>query len=73
MPTPPEAQMPRAAVIADLTEEPHMMPITRRAFVAGTAAATATLAVGPHVHAQKKGGTLRVVPHADLKVLDPRA
>jgi len=47
-----------------------MTPITRRTFLAGAAAATA-LATGPYVHAQKKGGTLRVVPHADLKVLDP--
>lgn len=48
-----------------------MRSISRRAFVTGTAAATVTLALGPRVHAQKKGGTLRVVPHADLKVLDP--
>ena len=25
----------------------------------------------PYVHAQKKGGTLKFVPHADLKILDP--
>ncbi|MEK7372357.1 MAG: twin-arginine translocation signal domain-containing protein, partial [candidate division NC10 bacterium] len=48
-----------------------MTPITRRTFLAGTAAAATTLAGGPYVHAQKKGGLLRVVPHADLKVLDP--
>src|SRR3972149_5222765 len=48
-----------------------MTPITRRAFLAGSATAAATLAAGPYVHAQKKGGLLRVVPHADLKVLDP--
>ncbi len=48
-----------------------MTPITRRAFLSGTATAAATLALGPSVHAQKKGGLLRVVPHADLKVLDP--
>jgi peptide/nickel transport system substrate-binding protein len=47
-----------------------MTPITRRAFIAGAAAASA-LATGPFAHAQKKAGTLRVVPHADLKVLDP--
>jgi peptide/nickel transport system substrate-binding protein len=48
-----------------------MRAITRRRFVAGTAAAAATLAAGPYVQAQKRGGTLKVVPHADLKVLDP--
>lgn len=48
-----------------------MTPITRRAFLAGAAAAASTLAAGPYVHAQKKGGLLRAVPHADLKVLDP--
>jgi peptide/nickel transport system substrate-binding protein len=47
-----------------------MSPITRRTFLAGAAAA-ATLAAGSRARAQKKGGTLRVVPHADLKVLDP--
>ena len=49
-----------------------MAHLSRRQFVAGTTAATAALALGaPRVHAQKKGGTLRFVPHADLKVLDP--
>jgi peptide/nickel transport system substrate-binding protein len=48
-----------------------MTPITRRTFLAGAAATATTLAAGPSVHAQKRGGTLRVVPHADLKVLDP--
>src|SRR2546430_2719610 len=42
----------------------------RRAFLAGSAAVAAT-ARAPFVHAQKRGGTLRFVPHADLKVLDP--
>jgi peptide/nickel transport system substrate-binding protein len=48
-----------------------MTPITRRAFLAGGAAVATTLGASPFVHAQKRGGTLRVVPHADLKVLDP--
>jgi peptide/nickel transport system substrate-binding protein len=47
-----------------------MRQLTRRAFVAGTAAAAAVAGV-PFVHAQKRGGTLRFVPHADLKILDP--
>jgi peptide/nickel transport system substrate-binding protein len=47
-----------------------MTHVTRRAFLAGTAA-TAAVAAAPGVHAQKGGGTLRFVPHADLKVLDP--
>ena len=48
-----------------------MTPITRRTFLAGAGAAATTLAAGPYVHALKRGGTLRIVPHADLKVLDP--
>src|SRR5262245_18173523 len=48
-----------------------MMPLTRRTFIAGAGAAATLLAAGPSVHAQKKGGLLRVVPHSDLKVLDP--
>ena len=47
-----------------------MSEISRRTFLAG-AAAVATTVAAPAVHAQKRGGTLRVVPHADLKVLDP--
>src|SRR3954471_8346142 len=46
------------------------MTLSRRTFLAGTAA-IATTAAAPYVHAQKKGGTLRFVPHADLKILDP--
>jgi peptide/nickel transport system substrate-binding protein len=45
--------------------------ITRRTLLTGAAAAAAVLSTGPRVHAQKRGGMLRVVPHADLKVLDP--
>ncbi|HET7342636.1 MAG TPA: ABC transporter substrate-binding protein [Methylomirabilota bacterium] len=47
------------------------MPLSRRRFVAGTAALAATAVAAPFVHAQKRGGTLRFVPHADLKILDP--
>jgi peptide/nickel transport system substrate-binding protein len=47
-----------------------MRPISRRRFLAGAAVAAAA-ATAPRAHAQKKGGTLRFVPHADLKVLDP--
>src|SRR5690242_19321070 len=47
------------------------MSLTRRRFIAGTAAVAATAVAAPYVHAQKKGGTLRFVPHADLKILDP--
>jgi peptide/nickel transport system substrate-binding protein len=47
------------------------MSLSRRRFVAGSAAVAATALAAPHVHAQKKGGTLRFVPHADLKILDP--
>jgi peptide/nickel transport system substrate-binding protein len=44
---------------------------TRRTLLAGGGAALATALAAPAVHAQKKGGTLRFVPHADLKILDP--
>src|SRR5262245_1513156 len=47
-----------------------MNRIDRRMFLAGGLAA-ATVAAAPRVHAQKRGGMLRFVPHADLKVLDP--
>ena len=44
---------------------------SRRQFLVGSAAAAATLTFpAPFVHAQKGGGTLRFVPHADLRVLD---
>ena len=48
-----------------------MSSMLRRTFLAGAAAVTAAAAVAPYVHAQKKGGTLKFVPHADLKILDP--
>jgi peptide/nickel transport system substrate-binding protein len=48
-----------------------MVALSRRQFLAGTAAATAALARGPYARAQKRGGTLKFIAHADLKVLDP--
>src|SRR5688572_10268571 len=49
-----------------------MVRLNRRTFLAGSTSLAATAALGlPAVHAQKRGGTLRFVPHADLKVLDP--
>src|SRR5215470_17081648 len=62
----------RAAVVrgSGTHEEESLMPeLSRRAFVAGSAAAVTVRA--PYVHAQKQTGTLRFVPHADLKILDP--
>jgi peptide/nickel transport system substrate-binding protein len=48
------------------------MSLSRRTFLAGSAAtAVALTARAPRVHAQKRGGTLRFVPHADLKIIDP--
>ena len=48
-----------------------MIHPSRRQFLVGSAAATAALALPvPYVRAQKKGGTLRFVPHADLRVVD---
>jgi peptide/nickel transport system substrate-binding protein len=49
-----------------------MTDSTRRRFLAGSAAATAAALAfpAPYVWAQKRGGTLRFVPHADLRVLD---
>ncbi len=49
-----------------------MSDLTRRQFVTSTAATATAVGVGvPFVHAQKRGGTMRFIPHADLKVLDP--
>jgi peptide/nickel transport system substrate-binding protein len=49
-----------------------MNAMNRREFLAGSAAAAATLAAHPALAQQpKRGGTLRFIPHADLKVLDP--
>jgi peptide/nickel transport system substrate-binding protein len=47
-----------------------MPQLSRRAVLAGSVAAAIT-ARAPFVHAQKQSGTLRFVPHADLKILDP--
>ena len=47
------------------------MSLSRRRFLAGTAAVAATAIAAPYAHAQKRGGTLKFVPHADLKILDP--
>ena len=47
-----------------------MSRLSRRTFITGVAAAVAA-AGAPVAHAQKRGGTLRFVPHADLKILDP--
>ena len=47
-----------------------MTHVTRRTFLASSIVATA-LAHAPRAHAQKRGGMLRFVPHADLKILDP--
>src|SRR4051812_13593541 len=49
-----------------------MSGVSRRQFVAGAIAAAVPVAAA-RVHAQKKGGTLRFVPHAELRVLDPLA
>jgi peptide/nickel transport system substrate-binding protein len=49
-----------------------MGTLSRREFLAGSAAAGTAVALGaPYVQAQKRGGTLRVMPHADLKSVDP--
>src|SRR5215510_5875186 len=48
-----------------------MSHLDRRQFLAGTAA-TATITLGARrVRAQTKAATLRFIPHADLKILDP--
>jgi peptide/nickel transport system substrate-binding protein len=48
-----------------------MNDLTRRQFLVTGAAAAAAAASAPAVHAEKSGATMRFVPHADLKVLDP--
>jgi peptide/nickel transport system substrate-binding protein len=46
--------------------------LSRRRFLGGVAATAAAVTAGvPSVHAQKRGGTMRFVAHADLKILDP--
>ena len=49
-----------------------MSSMHRRTFLAGAAASAVVAASAPYVHAQKKGGTLKFVPHADLKILEIR-
>ena len=44
---------------------------SRRQFLAGTLAMTVGTIGVPYVQAQKRGGTLRFIPVADLKVIDP--
>ncbi len=48
-----------------------MAPIARRTFLAGTASLAAAALAAPYARAQKSAATLRFVPHADLKILDP--
>ena len=43
-----------------------MSQLTRRRFVTGGTALAAGMVAAPYVHAQKKGGLFRFVPHADL-------
>ena len=49
-----------------------MSALSRRRFLTGATATTIALA-SPRVHARKEPATLRFVPHADLRVLDPLA
>lgn len=48
-----------------------MDDLSRRQFLAGTAATAAATVRVPAVHAQNPGDVVRFVPHTDLKVLDP--
>ena len=48
-----------------------MSDLTRRQFLASTAAAAATLATPALAQTPKRGGTLRFIPIGDLKILDP--
>src|SRR5262245_39569667 len=48
-----------------------MSHFDRRQFLVGTAATATVALTGRRVKAQTKGATLRFIPHADLKVLDP--
>jgi peptide/nickel transport system substrate-binding protein len=52
--------------------EREMSRLSRRRLLGGAVATTAAMTLGaPSVHAQKRGGTLRFVAEADLKILDP--
>ena len=48
-----------------------MAVITRRKFLAGAATVAAALGTPAFAQSGKRGGTLRFIPIADLKVLDP--
>src|ERR1700675_90305 len=48
-----------------------MAVITRRTFLAGAATAAAALGTPAFAQSPRRGGTLRFIPIADLKVLDP--
>src|SRR5499433_116211 len=52
-----------------------MARLSRRTFLTGAGAALGTVGSAlrgvPIVHAQKRGGTIRIIPIADLRVLDP--
>ena len=48
-----------------------MAVITRRTFLAGAATVAAALGTPAFAQSGKRGGTLRFIPIADLKVLDP--
>jgi len=48
-----------------------MSHFDRRQFLVGTAATATVALAGRRVTAPTKGATLRFIPHADLKVLDP--
>src|SRR5712692_11982595 len=68
--------MEGSLVLKSSTEPSHrereMSRLSRRQLLGGTVATTAAMTLGaPSVHAQKRGGTLRFVAQADLKILDP--
>src|SRR6266446_6152927 len=48
-----------------------MARLSPQKFLIGAGAAVGALRGAPFVHAQKRGGTIRIIPIADLKVLDP--
>ena len=48
-----------------------MATIDRRSFLAGAATAAAALAIPAWAQTPRRGGVLRFIPIADLKVLDP--
>ena len=48
-----------------------MAAITRRSFLAGAATAAGALGTPAFAQSPKRGGTLRFIPIADLKILDP--